>query len=254
MHANSDARTVGTVATLTGVSVRTLHHYDHIGLVVPSVRTAAGYRGYTDADIERLHLVLVYRSVGLGLDEIRTLLDDVDADVLAHLHRQHRLLCDQAEQLEQKIKAVEELMSAHNSGIQLTAEEQVELFGTTAFSEEYAEEAQQRWGDTEEWRQSQERTAKMTKRDWIEFKAENDALLQALAAGKRSGVEAGSAAANALAARHRANISRFFDCSDDMHMCLARIYVEDERYGNYYDDAEPGLAQFVHDIIVASIN
>ncbi|BDY27895.1 hypothetical protein hbim_01825 [Mycolicibacterium mageritense] len=102
MHANSDARTVGTVATLTGVSVRTLHHYDHIGLVVPSVRTAAGYRGYTDADIERLHLVLVYRSVGLGLDEIRTLLDDVDADVLAHLHRQHRLLCDQAEQLDRR--------------------------------------------------------------------------------------------------------------------------------------------------------
>ena len=71
-----DANTVGAVATLTGVSVRTLHHYDHIGLVVPSVRTPAGYRGYTDADIERLHLVLVYRSVGLPLDEIRTLLDD----------------------------------------------------------------------------------------------------------------------------------------------------------------------------------
>jgi DNA-binding transcriptional MerR regulator len=56
-----DANTVGAVAALTGVSVRTLHHYDHIGLVVPSVRTPAGYRGYTDADIERLHLVLVYR-------------------------------------------------------------------------------------------------------------------------------------------------------------------------------------------------
>ena len=71
-----DANTVGAVAALTGVSVRTLHHYDHIGLVVPSVRTPAGYRGYTDADIERLHLVLVYRSVGMPLDEIRTLLDD----------------------------------------------------------------------------------------------------------------------------------------------------------------------------------
>jgi MerR family transcriptional regulator, thiopeptide resistance regulator len=67
-----DAKTVGAVATLTGVSVRTLHHYDHIGLVLPSVRTPAGYRGYTDADIERLHLVLVYRSFGLALDAIRT--------------------------------------------------------------------------------------------------------------------------------------------------------------------------------------
>lgn len=90
------ASTVGTVAALTGVSVRTLHHYDHIGLVVPSVRTAAGYRGYTDADVERLHLVLVYRSVGLPPEEIRTLLDDPQADVLARLERQLELLHERA--------------------------------------------------------------------------------------------------------------------------------------------------------------
>ncbi len=126
-----DANTVGAVAALTGVSVRTLHHYDHIGLVVPSVRTPAGYRGYTDADIERLHLVLVYRSVGLPLDEIRALLDDPSADVLGHLRRQHGLLLEQAERLQRTIKAVEELMNAHRKGIQLTAEEQVEIFGTT---------------------------------------------------------------------------------------------------------------------------
>ena len=59
---------IGELARLTGLTIRTLHHYDHIGLVVPSVRTPAGYRGYIDADIERLHLVLVYRSVGLPLD------------------------------------------------------------------------------------------------------------------------------------------------------------------------------------------
>jgi DNA-binding transcriptional MerR regulator len=148
-----DANTVGTVAALTGVSVRALHHYDHIGLVVPSVRTPAGYRGYTDADIERLHLVLVYRSVGLPLDEIRTLLDDPAADVLAHLKRQHELLQEHAERLQHTIRAVEELMNAHQEGIQLTAEEQVEIFGTTAFSEVYAAEAEERWGDTDAWKQ-----------------------------------------------------------------------------------------------------
>ncbi|MDH6195353.1 DNA-binding transcriptional MerR regulator [Mycobacterium frederiksbergense] len=252
MHANSQARSVGAVAALTGISVRTLHHYDHIGLVVPSVRTAAGYRNYTDTDIERLHLVLVYRSVGLALDEIRSLLDDAGADVLAHLRRQHSLLCDQAEQLQRTIKAVEELMSAHTSGIQLTAEEQVEIFGSAVY-DEHAIEVEQRWGDTEEWKQSQQRAAQMTKQDWIEVKAENDALLDALVAGKRADVLPGSAAANALAARHRAGISRFYDCSDDMHVCLATMYVEDERFTRYYDDAEPGLAKFVHDIIVQSV-
>lgn len=252
MQANSQARSVGAVAALTEVSVRTLHHYDHIGLVVPSVRTAAGYRGYTDTDIERLHLVLVYRSVGMALDEIRSLLDDPDSDVLAHLRRRHRLLCDQAEQLQETIKAVEVLMSAHDRGIQLTAEEQVEIFGSAVFDEHDAE-VRERWGDTEEWRQSRQRTAQMTKQDWIKLKAENDALLDALVEGKRAGVRPGSAEADELAARHRANISRFYDCSDDMHVCLANIYVEDERFARYYDDAEPGLARFVHDIIVQSV-
>jgi DNA-binding transcriptional MerR regulator len=248
-----DANTVGAVAALTGVSVRTLHHYDHIGLVVPSVRTPAGYRGYTDADIERLHLVLVYRSVGMPLDEIRTLLDNSGADVLEHLRRQHELLLEQAERLQHTIKAVEELMNAHREGIQLTAEEQVEIFGTTAVSEEYAAEAEERWGETDAWKQSQQRVSQFSKQDWIAIKAEGDALLEALAQAKRGGVQLGSPEANELAARHRASIERFYDCGDEMHRNLVEMYLADERFTRYYDDVEPGLAQFVHDIVVASL-
>ena len=107
-----DARTVGAVAALTGVSVRTLHHYDHIGLVVPSVRTAAGYRDYTDADIERLHLVLVYRSAGLPLEEIRTLLDDPTADVLTQLTRQHEVLLEHAHAVLATVDGVQVAVSA----------------------------------------------------------------------------------------------------------------------------------------------
>ncbi|MBE1550490.1 DNA-binding transcriptional MerR regulator [Mycobacterium sp. OAS707] len=247
-----DANTVGAVAALTGVSVRTLHHYDHIGLVVPSVRTQAGYRGYTDADIERLHLVLVYRSVGIPLDDVRALLDDPGADVVEHLRRQHQLLLEQADRLQHTIKAVEELMNAHRSGIQLSAQEQVEIFGTTAFGEEYATEAEERWGDTDAWKQSQQRVSQFSKQDWIAIKADGDALLSDLARAKRDGVEPGSAEANALAARHRASIERFYDCGDEMHRNLVQMYLADERFTRYYDDVEPGLAQFLHDIVVAS--
>ena len=252
-----DANTVGAVATLTGVSVRTLHHYDHIGLVVPSVRTPAGYRGYTDADIERLHLVLVYRSVGMPLGEIRALLEDSSADVLEHLQRQHTLLLEQAERLQRTIKAVEELMNAHNEGIQLTAEEQVEIFGTeglTIFSSEYAAEAEERWGETDAWKQSQQRVSKFTKQDWIAIKAEGDALLEALAQAKRNSTAPGSTEANELAARHRASIERFYECGDEMQRNLVEMYLADERFTRYYDDVEPGLAQFLHDVVVASID
>jgi MerR family transcriptional regulator, thiopeptide resistance regulator len=248
-----DAKTVGAVAALTGVSVRTLHHYDHIGLVVPSVRTPAGYRGYTDADIERLHVVLVYRSVGMPLDEIRALLDDPNADALEHLRRQYELLLAQADRLQHTIKAVEELMNAHRQGIQLTAEDQIDIFGTTAFGEEYAAEAEERWGATDAWKQSQQRVSKLSKQDWIAIKAEGDALLEALAQAKRRDVVPGSAEANELAARHRASIERFYDCGDEMHRCLVEMYLADERFTRYYDDVEPGLAQFLHDIVVAQL-
>jgi MerR family transcriptional regulator, thiopeptide resistance regulator len=247
-----DANTVGAVAALTGASVRTLHHYDHIGLVVPSFHTPAGYRGYTDADIERLHLVLVYRSVGMPLDEIRTLLDDPGADLLVNLRRQHGLLLEQAERLQRTIKAVEELMNAHRQGIQLTAEEQVEIFGTTAFGEAYAAEAEDRWAETNAWKQSQQRASQFSKEGWIEIKADADALLEALAQAKRADVQPGSVEANELAARQRASIERFYDCGDDLHRNLVVMYLADERFSRYYDDIESGLAQFLHDIVVAS--
>jgi kynureninase len=164
------------------------------------------------------------------------------------------LLLEQAERLQQTIKAVEELMNAHRDGIQLSAEEQVEIFGTTAFGSEYAAEAEERWGETDAWKQSQQRVSQLRKQDWIAVKTEGDALLADLAQAKRDGVVPGSTTANELAARHRASIERFYDCGDEMHRNLAEMYLADERFTRYYDDVEPGLAQFVHDIVVASID
>ena len=71
---------VGEVAALAGVTVRTLHHYDRIGLLSPSGRTSAGYRQYSPADLDRLHQVLLYRELGFPLEEVATLLDDPSAD------------------------------------------------------------------------------------------------------------------------------------------------------------------------------
>jgi predicted metal-dependent phosphoesterase TrpH len=147
-------------------------------------------------------------------------------------------------------------MNAHREGIQRSAEEQVEIFGTDAFTasdSEYAAEAEQRWGDTDAWKQSRQRVSQLTKQDWLDIKADGDALLAALTRAKRDGVEAGSAQANELAARHRASIERFYDCSDEMHTHLVEMYLADERFTRFYDDEEPGLAQFVHDIVVANI-
>jgi len=143
-------------------------------------------------------------------------------------------------------------MAGHRSGIQLTPEEQVEIFGSTAFSEACAAKAEERWGDTDVWKQSQQRAGALTKQDWQQLKAEGDTLLVDLADAKRDGVEPGSDGANALASRHRDSIERFYDCTPQMHGALAEMYLADQRFMRYYADVEPGLARFVHDIIVAS--
>ncbi|PRC46005.1 MerR family transcriptional regulator, partial [Mycobacterium sp. ITM-2017-0098] len=164
---------------------------------------------------------------------------------------QHELLLAQAAQLTDTISAVERLMDAHRKGMQLTAAEQSEIFGTNAFDDDYAAEAEERWGHTDAWEQSRQRVSEYTKQDWLDVKAEGDALLADLAQAKRDGVAPGSARAGELRERHRRSIQRFYDCDDEMQRCLARMYVADNRFTSYYDDVEPGLAQFVHDVIVA---
>src|SRR5688500_12194154 len=98
--------TVGELAKLAHVSVRTLHHYDEIGLLSPSERTAAGYRVYTPCDVQRLYRVLVYRELGFDLSGIARILDDPAVDVLADLQRQHALLSKQVGRLRTMMKGV----------------------------------------------------------------------------------------------------------------------------------------------------
>jgi DNA-binding transcriptional MerR regulator len=165
---------VGQVAGFAGVTVRTLHHYDDIGLLVPSERSHAGHRRYSDADLDRLQQVLFYRELGFPLDEVAALLDDPAADPRAHLRRQHELLTARIEKLRKMAAAVEHAMEARTMGIDLTPEEKFEVFGDKD-PEQYADEAEQRWGGTEEYAESQRRAAGYTKDDWKRMQAEVNA-------------------------------------------------------------------------------
>jgi DNA-binding transcriptional MerR regulator len=245
--------TVGQVAHLSGVTVRTLHHYDEIGLLSPTERTPAGYRVYTDTDLERLRRILFYRELGFALDEIATILADPESDAAAHLRRQHRLLRERIERLQAMIAALEKEMEAYQMGMQLTPEEQFEVFGTDKVGGEWAEEAEQRWGDTDEFRESQRRAATYSKADWVTIKEEGDAGLRDFVEAMRSGQPADGEPAMDLAEAHRQYICRwFYDCGYEMHRCLAQMYVADERFTKTYNDAADGLAQYVHDAILAN--
>ena len=243
---------VGEVAALAGVTVRTLHHYDRIGLLSPSGRTAAGYRRYAPSDLDRLHQVLVYRELGFPLEEVATLLDDPAADPAEHLRRQHRLLLDRLERTRAMVGAVEKEMEARQMGISLTPEEKFELFGEN-YSEDYEREAEERWGDTEAWAQSQQRTRSYSKEDWVRVKEEVDDLNRRFVEAMRAGVPADSEQAMDVAEQHRQHISRwFYDCPPEMHAGLGRMYVEDERFTATYERIAPGLVQYVSAAVQAN--
>ena len=125
--------TVGRVAELAGVSVRTLHHYDAIGLVQPSARTAAGYRAYSAGDVERLREVLAYRRLGFGLREIADLVDDPATDAVAHLHRLRGLLLEQRDRADATVTAIDRELEARAMGIRTTPEEQLKVFGAQLY-------------------------------------------------------------------------------------------------------------------------
>jgi DNA-binding transcriptional MerR regulator len=245
--------TVGRVAEIAGVTVRTLHHYDEIGLVRASGRTNAGYRVYEPADIDRLHQVLTYRNLGFGLDEIASLVDDPDVDAVGHLRRQRGLLLERGERISAMVMAIDKELEARAMGMQLTPEEQLEVFGTDKVGGEWAEEAEARWGETDAFQESRRRTASYSKADWARLKDESDAGLRGFAAAMAQGVAAASDAGMALAEEHRQFLSRwFYDCGYEMHRNLAEMYVADERFTATFDTVAPGLAAYVRDAIVAN--
>lgn len=243
---------VGEVAALAGVTVRTLHHYDRIGLLSPSGRTPAGYRQYAPADLDRLHQVLLYRELGFPLEEVATLLDDPSADPAEHLRRQHRLLRDRLERTTAMVAAVEKEMEARDMGIALTPEERFEVFGEHDPAQ-YDAEVEERWGDTDAYAQSKRRTAAYAKDDWLRIKAETDDVEARFAAALRAGVAPDSGQAMDLAEEHRQQITRnFYDCPPEMHAALGRMYVEDERFTAHYERRAPGLARFVSTAVQAN--
>ncbi|MGW4904900.1 MerR family transcriptional regulator [Streptomyces albidoflavus] len=244
--------TVGQVAAVAGVTVRTLHHYDAIGLLSPSGRSAAGHRRYGDGDLDRLQRILFHRALGFALDEIAALLDDPDADPRAHLRRQHALLTDRIETLRRMADAVAAAMEAAQMGINLTPEEKFEVFEGYD-PDQYADEARQRWGHTDAYRESQRRTASYTKADWQRLKDEFDALHACVAELLAQGVPADAPEAMDAAEEHRRFIDgAHYPCDARMHTCLADMYVADPRFTATYEAIRPGLAQYLHDAIHAN--
>jgi DNA-binding transcriptional MerR regulator len=244
--------TVGELARLASVSVRTLHHYDELGLLTPSEHTEAGYRVYTDADLATLQQVLFFKELGFGLADIARIMHDPTFDRLEALRMQRRMLGDKAAQLDLMVEAVDAAIDATEGGVVMDKDDMFEAFGDFD-PKEYEAEAEERWGNTDAYKESARRTKRYTKEDWIAVRKETEAVNDALAALLAAGVPADDPRAMDQAEQHRLNIDkRFYPVSYEMHVGLAEMYIMDPRFTANYEKVAPGLAKYMHDAILAN--
>ncbi|BEH74206.1 MULTISPECIES: MerR family transcriptional regulator [Mycobacterium] len=248
-----DGLTVGQVAERFGITVRTLHHYDEIGLLIPSRRAASGYRVYTSADLTRLSQVIVYRRLELLLDEIARLLDEGNA--VSHLVRQRERVMARLDEMKDLVEAIDLALEKAMTNTPMTDDDMRELFGDGF--DDYRVETEQKWGETAEWKESQRRTKSYGKDEWVRIKAEGQAIEKALSDAFRAGLPADSEEAMNAAEQHRRHVNRwFYDCPPAFHRNLGDMYVSDPRYIATYDESFglPGLAAYCREAIHANAN
>lgn len=148
-------KTVTEIAKHTGVSVRTLHHYDAIGLLKPTCVTEAGYRLYDDRALERLYLILLFREIGFPLKDIQGILDAPDYD-------RNRVLEQQVELLKAKIAHLQNRIHLAN-GIKMIGVKYLEFDGWDPKKiDEYQEQAKALYGKSEPWKQWEEKRRRRT--------------------------------------------------------------------------------------------
>ena len=226
------------VARMSGISSRTLRHYDHVGLLTPADTGAGGLRRYGRAELLRLQHVLLLRELGLGLADVAAVLDGA-VDEIDALHRHRERLLVEAARLRRLADTVDRTITERTGGTTMNAEEIFDGFRR----DPYAAEARERWG--EQAVESQRRTAGWDDATAARVRDEGEAIHRALAAARRAGTPTDDPAVQDVVARHHAWVSRFWTPDAAAYAGLGRLYVDDERFTATIDAHEPGLAAYL---------
>ena len=232
-------------AELTGVSVRTLHYYDEIGLLKSCyVDEQNGYRFYDEASLERMQEILFYRELDFPLKSIAEILASPNYDKQKALAEQKRLLTLKKARLERLIAALEQ---AEKGEITMSAFDNSEYENAR---QQYEDEAKQRWGGTDAYKESQAKTAGYSKEKWNNVLTGMNSLFAEFAECKKCGESAGNEKVQQLVKQLQDYITaNFYHCTNDILAGLGQMYVCDERFKNNIDRNGEGTAEFVSEAI-----
>ena len=238
---------ISEAAKRAGVSVRTLHYYDEIGLLKPSETTMAGYRFYDGAAMASLQQILFYRELDIPLEQIGHILQSPDNDRTEALQKHRTLLLMKRQRLDDMLRLVDETIG----GIAMYNERPKPTQADwDAVKEQYAQEAADRWGNTEAFLESREKHAQYTPQQEEQINAEMEEIFTAFGAcADPEGPEG-----QALARRWQAHITKYhYNCTDGILACLGQMYVNDPRFQKKLDKYGPGTAQKMSAAITAAV-
>jgi MerR family transcriptional regulator, multidrug-efflux activator len=234
--------TIGQTAKLAGISVRTLHYYDQIGLLRPQT-SESSYRVYSEADLEKLWQILFFRELDFPLEQIKAILADPSFDRKSVLQNHRRLLTEKKNRLERLIASIDQTLE---KGFDTSMLKTFDKNGIEEHRKKYAAEAAAKYGEA--YRESEKRTSGYTEKDWQANMQEAQEIFDALARCMDLG--AGSPQAQELISKWRQHISeKYYDCTPEIFRGLGELYTMDTRFTENIDRTRPGLAAFLKQAI-----
>ena len=231
---------ISEVAKLSGVTVRTLHYYDEIGLLKPSKTTEAGYRMYSIEDLEKLQQILFFRELDFPLNEIKEIMINPKYDKIEALNKHKELLIEKRKRIDGLVTLIDKTIKGDNN---MSFKE----FDNSKIEEnkrKYAEEVKKRWGNTDAYKEYEKKTGSYDKNSWNTINEEMAEILKEFADNRDKDVN--SDIVQSLVEKWRGYITlNFYNCTKEILSCLGLMYTGDERFKENIDKYGEGTAEFM---------
>ena len=235
---------ISEVAKLTGITVRTLHYYDEIGLLKPSEITEAGYRLYSREDLEILQQILFFRELDFPLSQINEIMNNPNYDKEEALKKQKELLIQQRQRIEGLIKLIEKRIEGDNN----MSFKEFDMNEIEENKKKYAKEVKERWGTSKAYEESEKKTSSYNKEKWGDINQETSEIFKGFAELRNS--DPGSEEVQELVRRWQKYITdNFYTCTNEILSGLGLMYVEDERFKENLDKNGEGTAKLMAEAI-----
>lgn len=239
------------ISDMSGISVRMLHHYDKIDILKPNCINSSGYRLYTDKEIERLQQILFFKELDFTLQEIKSILDNPYFDRKKALISHKELLLEKKLRLEKIIHTVNKTINSIERGVDMNKNEMFNSFDSSEIDEhrkKYAKETKEKYGDTNAYKESKDKTSSYNKSDWQTIQLKMEKIYRTLANNMDKDASDKEVQNSVHEWRELIN-KHFYTCTPEIFRGLGELYVNDERFTSNIDKYKVGLSEFLRDAI-----